>query len=120
MHELSIAHDIVEIVQQYVPGDALGGVRSVRLRVGGLSGVVPDSLAFSFAAIVSGTPLESARLDIEHVPALGRCNACGREFEAADLIFVCPACGGADVELVSGSDLRVIDIELEESGVGTP
>ncbi len=63
MHELSIAQNIVDIVQQYVPGEAMGDVRFVRVRVGGLSGIVPESLEFSFSAIVAGTPLGSARLD---------------------------------------------------------
>ena len=120
MHELSIAQNIVEIVRQYVAADALTGVRSVRLRVGRLSGVVPDSLEFSFSAIVAGTPLESSRLDIEHVPTRCRCVACTKDFEASDFVFLCPVCGGADVEVISGSDLQVVDIELEETGVRQP
>ena len=117
MHELSIAQNIVEIVQQYVPGEAIPDVRSVRVRVGGLSGIVPESLEFSFSAIVAGTPLGSARLDIERVPAISRCEGCKTEFEAADFVFVCPACGGLNTRLISGSDLQVVDIELEEAPV---
>jgi len=120
MHELSIAQNIVEIVQQYVPGEAIPGVRSVRVRVGKLSGIVPDSLEFSFSAIVAGSPLESARLDIEHVPAVCRCEDCGIEFEVADFVFVCPGCSGMHTRLTSGSDLQVVDIELEEAPVQEP
>ncbi len=117
MHELSIAQNIVEIVEQYVPVAARAGVRSVRMRVGRLSGIVPDSLEFSFSAIVAGTPLGSARLDIEHVPAVCRCEDCGIEFEIADIVFVCPGCGGMRTRLISGSDLQVVDIEMEEAPV---
>ena len=120
MHELSIAQNIIEIVEQYVPGAAMAEVRSVRVRVGRLSGIVPDSLEFSFSAIVAGTPLGSARLDIEDVPAVCRCEACSAEFEAADFVFVCPACGNVNTRLLSGSDLQVVDIELEEAPVQEP
>jgi hydrogenase nickel incorporation protein HypA/HybF len=117
MHELSIAQNIVEIVQQYVPGTSIVDVRSVRVRVGKLSGIVPDSLEFSFSAIVAGTPLGEARLDIEQVPAICRCEGCSAEFEVADFAYVCPGCGGINTRLISGSDLQVVDIELEEAPV---
>lgn len=117
MHELSIAQNIVEIVEKYVPGDAMAEVRLIRVRVGSLSGIVPDSLEFSFSAIVTGTPLGSAKLDIVHVPAICRCEVCSTEFEAEDFVFACPACGNVNTRLVSGSDLQVVDIELEETPV---
>jgi hydrogenase nickel incorporation protein HypA/HybF len=120
MHELSIAQNIVDIVQQYVPVEAMGDVRSVRVRVGGLSGIVPESLEFSFSAIVAGTPLGSASLNIERVPAVCRCEDCGIEFEVADFVFACPGCSGMHTKLISGSDLQVVDIELEEVPVREP
>jgi len=120
MHELSIAQNIIEIVQQYVPGAAMADVRSVRVRVGRLSGVVADSLEFSFSAIVAGTALGSARLNIEHVPAICRCEGCKGEFEATEFVFVCPGCGSVNTRLISGSDLQVVDIDLEEAPVQKP
>lgn len=120
MHELSIAQNIVEIVEHYVPEPTRSDVRSVRVRVGGLSGIVPESLEFSFSAIVAGTPLGSARLNIERVPAICRCEDCSMEFEAADFVFACPGCGGMHTRLISGSDLHVVDIELEEEPVQGP
>ena len=120
MHELSIAQNIVEIVCQYVPDHTRSGVRSVRLRVGRLSGVVPESLEFSFGAIVAGTSLESARLEIENIRTLCRCSACSLDFEASDFVFLCPACAGTEVSVISGTDLHVVDIELEESDVRQP
>lgn len=120
MHELSIAQSILEIVEQYVPREARADVRSVRVRVGSLSGIVPESLKFSFSAIVAETPLGSARLDIENVPPICRCEGCGAEFQAADLVFACPGCGGINTRLISGSELRVVDIELEDAPVREP
>ena len=49
MHELSIAEDIINVVNQEAAKAGAIKVDVVRLRVGALSGVVPDALRFSFA-----------------------------------------------------------------------
>jgi len=114
MHELSIAQGVLEIVRQYVPENQAGSIHSVRVRVGSLSGVVPESLDFSFEAIVAGTPWESAKLQIERVPAVSLCNACNARAEIDDLAFVCAECGGRDLQLISGRDLQVVEIVVED------
>jgi len=113
MHELSIAQGILEIVQQYVPESQAAGVRSVKVRIGPLSGVVPESLDFSFGAIVAGTPWHGAKLDLVHIPARMHCSGCARDFEVQDLAFCCPECGRHDVRMISGSELEVVEIETE-------
>ncbi len=114
MHELSIAQGILEIVQQYVEPAQAAAVRGVKVRVGRLAGVVADSLEFSFSAVVADTPWQSARLEIVNVPTTGECRGCGNQFEVEDVAFCCPACESTDVRLVSGTDLQVVEIELEE------
>jgi hydrogenase nickel incorporation protein HypA/HybF len=68
MHELSIAQSVLEIVQANLPVEDSQYVKSVKLKVGHLSGVVPDSLDFCFTAITQGTRLQGTVLDIEQVP----------------------------------------------------
>ena len=113
MHELSVAQNILEIVRQYVPPEQAGDVTAVRVRVGSLSGIVADSLAFCFSAIVADSEMRRARLDIESVPSECRCRDCRTRFEPEAFIFFCPACGSGHVELVSGSDLQVVHVELD-------
>ena len=48
MHELSVAQNIVEIIQQHIPESELERVIAVRLKIGAAAGIVPDSLEFSF------------------------------------------------------------------------
>ena len=43
MHELGIAQNILPIVQQSVAKELEADVREIRLRVGQLSGIAPDS-----------------------------------------------------------------------------
>jgi len=120
MHEMSVAQNIVDIVRQYVPAAQAPGVTSVRVRVGSLSGIVPESLDFCFGALVAGTDLSRARLDIEHVPTVCVCRECGARFEPEALIFFCPSCGGGRAQLVSGSDLQVVHVELDDDPRGAP
>ena len=119
MHELSIAQGIVEIIRQYVPENQESDVRLVRIRVGRMAGVVPDSLDFCFSAMVHGTSMEGARLDIEEVPILSRCAGCGHSYQVEGAAFLCPSCGSGETNLISGTELQVVEIELTDPTVGT-
>ena len=114
MHELGIAQNILQIVQQSVPQNLAADVRAVRLRVGRLSGVVPESLDFCFGVIISQTEMPQARLDIEQIPIVARCKDCGHRFEMEDWGFSCPACKNVHLELISGRELEVVEIVLAE------
>ncbi len=120
MHELALAQEILNIVEQHVPSASVPDVRSVRVRVGSLSGVVPDSLDFCFTAIVGGTPWQSTRLEIEKVAATAACRACSTSFPIEDMAFACPSCGSADVNLASGMELQVLEVEMTDEPAEVP
>ncbi len=115
MHELSIAESIVDIIHRHVAHDRLCSVRSVGVKVGACSGVVPDSLEFSYQAITSGTPLAQSMLAFEHIPFVVRCRACSQESVNDDGIILCKACGSFDTAILSGRELEMKDIELEDN-----
>jgi hydrogenase nickel incorporation protein HypA/HybF len=115
VHELGLAQGILDLVRQHVPDADLPSVRAVRVRVGDMAGVVADSLEFCFSAILSGTPCADAYLAIEPVPARARCRACGAEFSLRTPVFQCPECHGTAVAMVSGSELQVVEVELEDA-----
>ena len=114
MHELGIAQNIFQIVRQSVPADQAADVRSVRMRVGQLSGVVPDSLSFCFTVIVSDTAMRQASLEIEQVPVVSQCRDCKRHFGMDEWGFSCPSCKSTNLELISGRELEVVEIELAD------
>lgn len=68
MHELSIAHEIIETVSRHLPMGRTKPVRRVSLRVGALNRLAPDSLRFCFEAASRGTVVEGAKLEIEETP----------------------------------------------------
>lgn len=67
MHELSIAASIVEIASEEAARQG-GRVECVHLKLGALSGVVPDALRFSWDLACEETPLAGAKLEIQGAP----------------------------------------------------
>ena len=114
MHELGIAESILEIVRRYVPGGRASAVKNIRLRVGPFAGVVPDSLKFCFDALSGDADMTNAVLQIEQTPLTASCRECGNESEVKNFQFLCPACGSGNLEIISGKELEVIEIELED------
>jgi hydrogenase nickel incorporation protein HypA/HybF len=111
VHEFSIAAAVVDTAVRHAAGRR---VKVVRVRFGRLRQVVPDSLAFAFGIVTRETVCEGARLEQEIVPARLRCGACETQWEIELPAFRCPDCQGADVEVLSGEELEVESIEVEE------
>jgi hydrogenase nickel incorporation protein HypA/HybF len=114
MHELSIAQDILDIVREHLPPEDHSRVRSVHLRIGTVAGVVVDSLVFGFGALTAGTPLENAVLRVESVPYRIRCGSCGIVPGDEQGSLLCPSCGGMGAEAVSGTELRVVAVDVDD------
>lgn len=114
MHELSIAYSVVDIIRQAVGSPELPQVRSVRVSVGECSGVVVDSLEFSYMAITADTELKGSRLAVERIPFVIECRSCKAQSRTDMGTVVCPSCGATDTRVVSGTELQVLDIELAE------
>ena len=112
MHELSIAQNIVEIIREHVPSNGLPLVKNVKLKIGELAGVVPDSLEFCFDAITEQTPMRNAVLVVEHIPFVVECRSCGRVSTNDIGTFLCAECGSDETRMVSGNELLVTAIEV--------
>jgi len=113
MHELSLVASVFEVLEEEARKHGARRVVRVVLRVGVMSGVVPELLESAFETYKIGTIAETARLEIVSVPVRLRCPDCGGEAVREDADFSCAACGSRRVEIVEGRDLVVGTIELE-------
>lgn len=77
MHELSIAMSILEGVEEEVIRQGYGAVEAVHVRIGTLSGIVPEALVSAFEIAREQTPFAACSLAIETSP--------GRELEVTAL-----------------------------------
>ncbi|OFW60674.1 MAG: hypothetical protein A2133_05915 [Actinobacteria bacterium RBG_16_64_13] len=113
MHELSIAQALVEQVEAARLANGGGRVVSVEIRVGEWRQVVPEILKSYFDHLSKGTPMEAARLEIDHVAASARCGSCSEVFALDDIFLICPACGSRACELLTGGELDLVGLELD-------
>ena len=113
MHELSIMQSALDQVLEQARQAGASRVHAIRLRIGTLSGVVPDALQFAFEALAAGTPAEGAKLIIEDVPARFWCASCNQEFKATRMFAECPDCHRSSAELRAGREMELTSMEVE-------
>lgn len=114
MHELSIALEILDIVEREAVKHGAAVVKQVNLRIGDLSGVETESLSFSFDAVKGEKELtRDTVLAIERLPVKIWCNPCEQEFEKAGHLIVCPQCESFDTKLLQGEEMEIADFEID-------
>jgi hydrogenase nickel incorporation protein HypA/HybF len=111
MHELALSRSILEIARRHAGGRP---VVSVRVEVGHLRQVVPETLERCFAVVAAEGGLAGATLEIVEIPAEVRCRACGGRTVLERFELRCAACGGSDLEVLAGEELLVESLELED------
>ncbi|MBP2627415.1 MAG: hydrogenase nickel incorporation protein hypA [Firmicutes bacterium] len=113
MHEMAIAQGILDIVLKTAAENQVAKVTGIKLLIGQMTQVEPESLKFGFAALSIGSIADGANIDITIVPLVGQCNSCRQEFSVERYCFLCPNCSSASVTLVSGRELAVDYLEVE-------
>ena len=104
---------IVESVEDELRERGWQPVEAVHLRVGALSGVVPDALRSAYELAVAGTPFAQSRLVIEEVPVVIYCATCGADRQVQSPGFLCcPECNRYSAEIRSGRELEICALEL--------
>lgn len=113
MHELAIAQGILNIALNTAISHGACKIIGVKVLAGELTGVVPESLEFGFAALAEGTIAAGACLSICAVPLIGMCRDCGEQRHVEKHRFVCPECGSYAIDIISGQELKVESVEVE-------
>lgn len=116
MHEMSYAVRIADIVVNTAEKENIRHVKKVKVKCGEMLAIVPPLLENAFAACAEGTVAEDAELEIETVPVLIRCTACGRIIDphgAEGYVPACPGCGSPMLKIVNGREFTVAGIEGE-------
>jgi len=113
MHEMSIAQSLIDVIKEEMLKHDVRTLRSVRLNIGQMSAIVPDSLSFCFEVITTGTELEGTRLIMDIIPLRGYCPNCNDEFEIKEYAFICPSCNSKEIETIAGQDLSIVEMEVD-------
>jgi len=111
MHEVSIIENVIEIVSEKAIENEFTKVNKVSLKIGELSGVMPESLNFAFKSCIIGTMLEGSILEIEKVKAVAECKDCKQVFPIDHFNKLCPCCNKFCSSIITGYELFVNTIE---------
>jgi hydrogenase nickel incorporation protein HypA/HybF len=84
-----------------------------------MAAIDQEALRFCFEAIILDTDLKSLELEIEVCPRRHRCQACGRDFVVHDYDSRCPQCASLETTCISGDELELAYLEVEEYGSST-
>lgn len=114
MHELALAMNVVRIVDERAALADILSVHVVHMDVGALTCVESRALALGFEAAKRGTAAEHAKLEIHPCAARARCDVCaGEPFEIESHFEPCPVCGNFALDIVTGMELRVTELEVD-------
>lgn len=113
MHEMSIVHNLISIVKEEMVKNNAVVLKGVRVKIGEMSGIVPDALRTCFNIVTAKSDMEGAELKIETAPLVGYCRKCKKDFDVIDYIFFCPLCDSTDIDIISGREMNVLEIEVE-------
>ena len=112
MHEMSLAESMLEIVEDTARRSAATRVAVVWLELGALAQVERDALRFCFDVVTRGSLAEGARLEIVDRAGAAWGMPCGERVPLAALGDACPCCGGYQLQIVDGTEMRVKEIAV--------
>jgi len=115
MHEYAVTQEIVRIVEEAARGAGAGvKVTRVILKIGKFSAVVVRYVQHYYDMMTEGTNLHGAEIDAVEVAATAECGECGRVYEVIGPDSSCPGCGGPVTTLLTGRELLVESIEVND------
>ena len=112
MHEVGIMQSTLELAEGQALAAGATCIEEVRMRVGRMTGVVPEALQHAFEALKPGTLAQEARLEVEYVPGAFWCAGCDREFEADAMYTPCPTCGEPSLGMRRWTEIQLVSLEV--------
>ena len=116
MHEMQIAQNIITIVEEELLKSGIGEpVKSVQVVCGKMRAIIPDSLRFNYDILKrKNDQLTESNLVISETEVAFRCKKCQHEQSLEEPIFFCEKCSSSEIEVISGNELYVDNIEIME------
>lgn len=113
MHEMSIAQSLIAIVKEEMIENNAKRLRSVRVNIGEMSGIVPETLKTCFEIITAKGNMKGAVLKMDIAPLVGGCRKCRKEFKVEEYNFSCPECESTDIDIISGREMNIVELEVD-------
>ncbi|MBI4971457.1 MAG: hydrogenase maturation nickel metallochaperone HypA [Candidatus Omnitrophica bacterium] len=114
MHEGNFTEQIVAAILSELKKHPKGKVKQIKVKVGEMLHLEPESVKMHFELLTKGTRLEGIGLDLEEVPVTVCCLDCRAEGQVTDHhLLLCDNCDSRNVKITSGNNILIDSIELE-------
>ena len=113
MHEMSLAEGVLQLIEDSARQQRYSRVSTVWLEIGELSGVEVEAMKFCFDAVTRDSVAQGARLEIIALPGTGWCMACAATVPMSEVFGECPLCGGHQMQVTGGTEMRLKELEVE-------
>jgi len=110
MHELGLATELKNLIEEKRENQP---VKGVEIEVGLLSGADRHSFDFCTQAVLQASFGKELKINITYIKAEARCH-CGHQYDIKDILMPCPSCKKYERDIISGTDIRLKSIEIED------
>ena len=113
MHELSLCEGILQVLEDQASEQDYARVKTVWLEIGALAAVEVEAMRFSFDLVCRDSLAEGCRLEVLPLPGTAWCMQCADSVEIAARYDPCPRCGGHQLQVTGGDEMRIKELEVE-------
>lgn len=112
MHEMSLCEGVLQVIEDNARQQNYEKVSAVWLEIGALAGVEVEAMRFCFDAVTRGSIADGARLEILGTPGTAWCMGCMKSVTVSARYDLCPSCGGAQLHVTGGDEMRIKELEV--------
>lgn len=113
MHELALAQNIIELLEEQAVNHQFNQIKQVWLEIGVMACVEVPALHFGLDVAAHHTIAENARFHVTIAPTQGWCLSCNRPFTSQTSTLCCPVCHSGKVQVDDSCRMRIREIEVE-------
>ena len=109
---MAVTESVLKVVLKYAEYNQACRVVSINLQVGELRDITEEWMQRYFDYLSHGTIAEGGKIVLRRSPALMKCGECAHSYNAdiRQESVLCPGCGCAKIELVSGNEFLIESI----------
>ena len=115
MHEFSLAQGLLRQLHDLAAENNAKRIITVKVEIGPQAGIVVDSFEFGFSVLAAESPLtQAATLKVSTPAAIYKCMTCGYIIKQDNKpTATCPACQGKTLLPEGGSDIILLQVEMD-------
>ena len=110
MHEISLAQEVLTIVQNAAIRDNFTKVHKLTIEIGRLSCVEVDAFLFALENQKIESLMVNTKITITQPEGVANCKLCNSEFKLTDRWDSCPECKSNQITITEGEQLKIIDL----------